>query len=304
MVYLCIYQLIPYDRASEFFADVYGRAPSKGTIIKACSDCSHKLVDVEEKIKEQLLKKHVLHADETGMQVNGKREWVHTISDEYLTFYAHHKKRGSEAIDEMGIIPQFNGVLVHDCWRPYFRYTCEHALCNAHLLRELEGISENFSQKWSVAMQNLLIESLEKIRGTPEKAKSLSSEWIQEYEKRYDAILKNGEEENPISINPEQKKKRGRPKKTKPQNLIARFRLYKEEILRFMKDFRVPFTNNRAERDVRMVKVQQKISGTFRSTEGASNFCRIRGYISTVKKNDVSVLESIRGAFVGNPFSY
>ena len=303
MVYLCIYQLIPYDRASEFFSDVYGRAPSKGTIIKTCSDCSEKLVDVEEKIKEHLLKKHVLHADETGMQVNGKREWVHTVSDEKLTFYAHHKKRGSVAIDEMGIIPQFSGVLVHDCWAPYFRYTCTHALCNAHLLRELEGISENFSQNWSVAMQNLLIEILEEIRETPENVISLSPERIRDYEERYDAILRMGDEENPISTIPEQKKKRGRPKKTKPQNLIARFRLYKENILRFIKDFRVPFTNNQAERDVRMVKVQQKISGTFRSTEGASNFCRIRGYISTVKKNAVPVLESIRGAFGGNPFT-
>ena len=303
MVYLCIYQLVPYDRTSEFFSDVYGRGPSKGTIIKACSDCSKNLVDVEEKIKQQLLKKHVLHADETGMQVNGKRKWVHTVSDEKLTFYAHHKKRGSVAIDEMEIIPQFNGVLVHDCWSPYFRYPCTHALCNAHLLRELEGVSENCNQKWSGIMQDLLIEILEEVRETSKTAASLSPERIREYEERYDATLRMGEKENLIPTNSEQKKKRGRPKKTKPQNLIARFWLHKENILRFMKDFRVPFTNNQAERDVRMVKVQQKISGTFRSEEGASNFCRIRGYISTVKKNAVPVLESIRGAFGGNPFT-
>ncbi len=303
MVYLCMYQLIPYDRTAEFFSDVYGRGPSKGTIIKACSDCSKNLVDVEEKIKEQLLKKHVLHADETGMQINGKREWLHTVSDENLTFYAHHEKRGSVAIDEMGIIPEFSGVLVHDCWNPYFRYSCTHALCNAHLLRELEGISENCEQKWSDMMQDLLNEILEEVHDTSKTATSLSPERIREYEERYDAVLKMGDKENPISTNPEQKNKRGPPKKTKSQNLIARFKLHKENILRFMKDFRVPFTNNQAERDVRMVKVQQKISGTFRSTEGASNFCRIRGYISTVKKNGVPVLESIRGAFVGNPFT-
>ena len=140
-------------------------------------------------------------------------------------------------------------------------------------------------------------------RCTHKTATPLSPERIREYEERYDAVLKMGDKENPISTNREQKNKRGPPKKTKSQNLIARFKLHKENILRFMKDFRVPFTNNQAELDVRMVKVQQKISGTFRSTEGASNFCRIRGYISTVKKNGVPVLELIRGAFVGNPFT-
>ena len=148
MVYLSIYQLIPYDRLSEFFSDVYGRGPSKATIIKACSDCFEKLKDVEEEIKQELLKGHVLHADETGMQVNGKREWLHTASSDRLTYYAHHKKRGTEAIDDMDIIPQYNGVLVHDCWSSYFGYTCTHALCNAHLIRDLEGTSENFGLEW------------------------------------------------------------------------------------------------------------------------------------------------------------
>jgi transposase len=303
MVYLCIYQLVPYDRACEFFGDVYGREPSKGTLIAAAADCSNNLVEVEAGIKELLLNEPALNVDETGMRVNGKRKWLHSASTAHLTFYAHHDNRGTKAMDEIGIIPQYGGVLIHDCWRSYFRYTCSHALCNAHLLRELEGISENYGQKWSDALKDLLIEILNAVRAAPDAATSLDPFQIEEYSRRYVAILESGREENPISLNPEQKGKRGRVKKTRAQNLIARCGDHKEDFLRFMTDFRVPFTNNQAERDVRMVKVQQKISGTFRSTEGPSNFCRIRGYISTVKKNRRPVLEAIRGAFEENPFT-
>lgn len=185
MVYLSIYQLIPYDRLSEFFSDVYGRGPSKATIIKACSDCFEKLKDVEEEIKQELLKGHVLHADETGMQVNGKREWLHTASSDRLTYYAHHKKRGTEAIDDMDIIPQYNGVLVHDCWSSYFGYNCTHALCNAHLIRDLEGTSENYGQEWSGKMQNLLFEILKEVRESPADVNSLPTKRIRYYDARY-----------------------------------------------------------------------------------------------------------------------
>ena len=302
MVYLCTYQLLPYERAAEIFSDLYGCSPVKATLMKSISDCATNLEEFENQVKHLLSEASVLCADETGLRVEGKREWLHTASTDRLTLYGHHLKRGSEAMDAIGVLPEFNGTMVHDCWSPYFGYACTHAVCNAHILRDLQGISENYDQKWSDELHDLLLEIYAAVKEAPESAISLEEDEMEDFRRRFDQILDSGEKENPQPPPPVQQGKHGRKKRTRAENLILRCRRYRDEILRFMTDFRVPFTNNLAERDIRMVKVQQKISGTFRSREGATNFCRVRGYISTVRKNGEAVLMAIGGAFRGEPF--
>lgn len=301
MVYLCVFQLVPYDRVCELFSDLFGRSLSKATLVKAVSDCYQNLTGVEERIKQLLIGAQVLNVDETGMRVNGVRQWVHVASTELLTWYGHHRKRGSHATDEMGILPGFEGTMVHDFWAPYFRYPCHHALCNAHLLRELNGISENYAQVWSGQMHDLIQEIKEVVDAARESKNTLNSQQIAGFEKRYRQIIAQGFCENPSPDSSDLVMKRGRKKQSKAKNLLDRCLKYEREILLFMHDPAIPFTNNQAERDIRMVKLQQKISGSFRSDEGASWFCRVRGYISTVKKNDRPVLASLVASFEGNP---
>jgi transposase len=302
MVYLCIYQLLPYDRACETFGDLFGRSISKATLVKAVSECSQNLAEVEDKIRALLVRAQVLHVDETGMRVNGVRQWLHVASTELLTWYGHHRKRGSQATDDMQILPLFKGTMVHDFWASYFRYSSGHAVCNAHVLRELKGISENYGQKWSELLHALIQEINEVVEGTREHSNALSDEQITDFEERYHQVIEMGVQENPITRSSDPIVKRGRKKQSKAKNLLDRCHHYQKEILLFMHDLSIPFSNNQAERDIRMVKLQQKISGTFRSDEGASCFCRIRGYISTLKKNEQPVLSCLVGAFDGNPF--
>jgi transposase len=303
MVYLCIYQLVPYDRVRETFSDIFGRSLSTGTLVNAVQDCNQNLAGVEEKVRELLTGAQVLYVDETGMRVTGIRQWLHVASTEVLTWYGHHRKRGNRATDDMQILPRFNGTMVHDFWAPYFRYPSRHALCNAHLLRELKGISENYQQSWSEELHTLILEIKGEVDSLPEHSCSLIPQKIADFENRYFRIIENGLNEIPIPANSDFPGKRGRKKQSKAKNLIDRCILFQREILAFMHNFSIPFSNNQAERDIRMVKLQQKISGTFRSEEGAAAFCRIRGYLSTVKKNDRPVLSSLVGAFQGNPFT-
>jgi transposase len=302
MVYLCIFQLLPYDRVSEFFSDLFGRSLSKATLVKAVSECSQNLIVVEERIRELLAGAQVLNVDETGMRVVGIRQWLHVASTDLLTIYAHHRKRGSEAMDAMLILPRFRGVMVHDFWSPYFHYLSRHALCNAHIIRELKGISENYGQKWSDQLHDLIYEIKVAVDTTRHTSSSLNHQLRTDFEERYSRILEAGMKENPALPLPEAIAKRGRKKQSKAKNLLDRCQKYRKEILTFMDDFTIPFTNNLAERDIRMMKLQQKISGTFRSEEGASNFCRVRGYISTVKKHKLPVMISLMGAFERAPF--
>jgi len=301
-VYLSQYQLIPYDRLSELFADIFGHNLSQATLVNANLSCYEILEPVEDEIKKQLIDSQVIHLDETGMQIKGIREWLHVVSTEYLTYYAAHHSRGSEANETMGILPVFEGRCVHDGWKPYFKFSCLHALCNAHHLRELTGVAEEDCQEWPCDMIDLLLE----IKRTAEERQSIDS-WldpdeVERFEVRYDQIIKKGMLENPPPKTPDLSKKRGRKKQTAAKNLVDRLSEYHREVLAFMYDPRVPFDNNLAERDIRMLKVQQKVSGTFRSRRGADSFCRIRGYISTARKNSVAVLDAIQGAFEGKPY--
>ena len=302
-VYLHDYQLIPYDRCCQLLRDVCGCEISPATLIRAENICFENLKNFEYEVKKLLSQSTVLHFDETGSRINGQRNWLHVACTSQMTYYMVHAKRGSEAMDVMGILPDFNGVAVHDFWSSYFKYLCVHALCNTHLTRELTGISENYSQQWSNDMKGLLLEIKSCVDETRKISDFLDPDQIRNFEEKYDMITKIGMQENqsPLIIQ-DQPKKRGRKKQTTAKNLLDRFIDFKDDILRFMHDFEVPFENNQAERDIRMMKVQQKISGTFRSIQGAVTFCRIRGYISTAKKNNLSVIDAIMDVFGGKAF--
>ena len=209
-------------------------------------------------------------------------------------------------MDDMGILPFYTGIAKHDCLNAYFKYpNFNNSLCNAHHLRELVWVIENERQVWAQQMFDLLLSAKAAVDEAKDNAKThLGLEQLADFVSRYNSIIALGYGENPFfEVWPAPKGKRGKPKKTKPRNLLERLDKYRTETLNFMFDFRIPFDNNQAERDLRMTKVQQKISGGFRSLQGAKIFCRIRGYISTVKKNSVPVLGAIRDAFLGNPFA-
>ena len=302
LVYLSVYQLIPYERLCEFFSDVFELSISKATIARALKNCNDNLADYDKIVQQALIRAPVLNVDETGFRVTAKRRWLHVACTAFLTWYGHHKDRGKSGTDALQILPDFKGTMVHDFWKTYFKYDCLHALCNAHLIRELTGISENFGQIWSDQMDALTHEIKKAVDSARLYSHSLSLEQITDFETRYARIIELGKQENPVPECVRPVGKRGRKKQSKAKNLLDRFESYPTEILAFMYDFTIPFDNNQAERDIRMMKVQQKISGTFRSEEGADWFCRIRGYISTVRKHDRPVLISIKDAFKGKPF--
>jgi transposase-like protein len=228
---------------------------------------------------------------------------LHAAATPNLTYYQIHPKRGCDAMDHMDILPNFNGRAIHDFWKPYFKYHCNHGLCNAHHLRELIFLHEQHDQQWAKEMMDCLVDIKKSVDEAKTSTDTLFKEQIQKFEARYQNILDEGYNENPLPKKESTKrKKRGRIKKTKARNLLERLDEHRKEVLAFMYDFKVPFDNNLIERDLRMAKVQQKISGTFRSQDGADAFCRIRSYISTVRKNAVNAIDAIGNAFEGCAF--
>jgi transposase len=208
----------------------------------------------------------VLHVDESGLRVTGKLHWLHVASTDSLTSYEVHAKRGQEAMEDAGILGEFKGTAVHDHWKPYFKYDeCNHALCNAHHLRELRFIDKQYQQPWAKDMADLLLESKAAVAATPAPLMSLPPPELEGFEKRYDEVVQSGFDANPapVTTSEGEVKKRGRPKQPPPVNLLIRLRDFKGGVLAFMSDFRIPFDNNQGERDVRMVKVKQKVSGGF-----------------------------------------
>lgn len=300
-VYFNNYHHIPVARTAEIFEDVFGHRISEGVIVQSNDAAATAVAPSTEAIKDQLINSDVANFDESGLKVKGKLHWLHVASNEKLTHYEVHKKRGQTAMDDIAILPEFQGTAVHDHWKSYFAYNdCEHSLCNAHHLRELKFINENYGQTWAKEMSNLLIEIKEEVHSTKAHSDPLDSSKISAFEARYDKIVEDGLKANPP---PEkQPEKKGKVKQSPPKNLLDRLKSHKKNVLLFMHDFRVPFDNNQGERDVRMIKVKQKVSGTFRSDDGADAFCRIRGYISTVRKHSRNVIDAIQSAFKGMPF--
>ena len=296
---------VPVERTTEIFADLVQHRGSEATVLKASEQLERCIEPSTAAVKARLRDAAVLHVDESGLRVTGKLYWLHVASTERLTSYEVHAKRGQEAMEDAGILGAFTGTAVHDHWKPYFKYeACNHALCNAHHLRELRFIDKQYQQPWAKAMAELLLAIKAAVAATPAPTMSLSPLELEGFAKRYDAVVQSGFDANPAPrpTTEGEGKPRGRPKQPPPVNLLIRLRDFKGEVLAFMSDFRVPFDNNQGERDVRMVKVKQKVSGGFRTLEGGKRFGRIRGYISTARKNAKNVFEAIRDAFDGNPF--
>jgi transposase len=296
---------IPVERTTEIFEDLVQHRVSDATVLKASEQLDTCIEPSTEAVKGMLRAAEVLHVDESGLRVTGKLHWLHVACTDSLTSYEVHAKRGQEAMDEAGILGAFTGTAVHDHWKSYFKYDeCAHALCNAHHLRELQFIDKQYHQPWATDMSKLLLEIKAAVEATPAPAMSLAPPELEAFEKRYDEVVQSGFDANPAPVPTTggEVKTRGRPKQPPPVNLLIRLRDFKGQVLAFMFDFRVPFDNNQGERDVRMVKVKQKVSGGFRTLGGAKRFGRIRGYISTARKNAKNVFEAIQDAFDGTPF--
>lgn len=292
MLYLSVFQLVPQQRTTEAMNDLFGVCVSEGTLNTILKRAHFRLEGTIKAIKAAIRGSPVIHCDETGMYVSGKRLWEHTCGTERFTYYYCHRGRGIEAIKDGGIVPGYQGRVIHDAWPSYFNFDVLNGLCNAHNLRELIFVKEVFKQRWVQKM----IDHICYIKKVVDQAKAhgrngLSQSSLKKYREKYDRIISNG-----FRVNPEpeyHEKKRGRKKQSPAKNLLDRLYKYADEIVAFMYDFRVPFDNNLSERDLRMTKVKQKISGCFRSMEGAHAFCRIRSYISTIRKQGHNVFEHL-----------
>lgn len=296
-VYMSQYQLLPYQRIQEYFSEQLHIPLSQGSLFNFNKEAFERLADFSAITKDKLARAERLHADETGINVEGKRRWLHCASNASWTDFFAHEKRGCEAMNVQGILPRFTGVLCHDHWKPYYRYTgCSHALCNAHHLRELTCAHEQDKQAWASKMKTLL----EGINHAVHDANGLlDKDKAKHYRSRYRRLLKQAEIECPAPAQSQHQGKRGRVKRSKSRNLLERLIHYEDDVLRFMENPGVPFTNNQGESDIRMTKVQQKISGCFRSMEGAEIFCRVRGYLSTCRKQGVKSSRAMEMLFEG-----
>jgi len=300
-VYLVEQQLVPYHRVQALLADLFGAQVSVGTLVRWVGQAAQALEPVEAQIKMALRRAPVLHSDETGVRRAGALAWAHVASTHRLTHYAVHPKRGGEATAAMGILPTYRGVSVHDGWAAYRTLTtCRHALCNIHHLRELTFLEEQYHQTWAKDLKALLLE----MKAATDQARSqgslrLSAALRQTFVSRYEALLALGLAANPPPTH--RPRRRGRIKQSPTRNLLERLLLGQEQVLAFLDDLTIPFDNNQAERDLRMLKVQQKVSGSFRSDGGAAAFARIRGYLSTLSKQGYALLAALESLFTGQP---
>lgn len=299
-VYLSQFQLLPYNRVADYFKDQLAIPLSEGSIYNFNVEAAALVTSsgAEAVIKQHLQEAECLHVDETGINIGGKKHWLHGASTPRWTYFYPHKKRGTEAMDEAGIIPVFTGILCHDHWKPYYTYSdCLHALCNAHHLRELERAWEQDGQQWAKAMQDLL----KRINiAVLDAGGQLSAKEAKPYRADYKKLLRNAEKESPPPDETQRKPgQRGKLKRSKARCLLDRLIDYENDVLRFMENETVPFTNNQGENDIRMTKVQQKISGCFRSMEGAQIFCLTRSYISSCRKQTIRATEALTSLFMG-----
>jgi transposase len=304
VVYLVEQQLVPYARVRELLADLFGQPLSVGTLVTMVQQCAQTLAPIEDVLKAEAQAAPVLHNDETGVRVAGRLQWVHVSSTATLTHYGVHTKRGTAATDELGILPVFRGVSVHDGWKPYQTYTaCRHALCNVHHLRELTFVEEELHQSWAGHLKALLQEMKAAVAAARASGlTSLPPPQRQALRARYETLLLTGLAANPPPPRlPLGGRRRGRRKQSPARNLLERLWLGQAEVLAFLDDFAIPFDNNQAEQDLRMFKVQQKISGCFRADAGAQAYCRIRSYLSTLRKRRQTLLQALYTAFTGRP---
>ena len=300
--YLNTYQLIPLARTCELLGDFYGHTPAEAIVLTSNATMVDHIEPSLETIEQRLIAVDVAHFDESGLRVEGQLHWLHVASTDHLTHYHVHRKRGQDGMKAAGILSEFKGRAVHDHWQSYFTFKgCRHALCNAHHLRELQFVVDQYEQAWAQEMMQLLLDIKAEVDAAPSEQMFLPPERLAHFEQRYDQLIAQGLAANPPPVDPPPKK-RGRKKQSPPKNLLDRLQQRKRQVLAFMYDFRVPFDNNLAERDVRMVKIKQKISGTFRTLAGAETFCAIRSYISTARKQGQNVIDALHSALMGSPF--
>jgi len=298
-VYLQTYQHLPFERTQEYFRDVHQLNLSEGTLATAQALCAATLTPVESAIRGAVIHAPVANFDETGLRTDGHTDWLHVACTPDLTYYALQPQRGRAAMDAIGILPAFKGIAVHDALSGYFGYACGHSLCNAHLLRDLTAVSELTRQHWPAHLTALLL----KIKATVERARDagqtqLPPRRLKDFTAQYEQLVKSGLRANPP---PKPTGRVGRPAQGPIRSVLLRLKTRASAVLAFMHDFRVPFDNNRAEQDVRMLKVKQKVSGCFRSRAGAEIFCRIRGYLSTMRKQGHNALAVLTSVFTGQP---
>lgn len=292
-VYLIVFQHLPYDRACQLLQDLAGAAVSTGTLSDWVTRAAAGLTDFDERVRELLAAAEVRHFDETGARIAGRLGWVHSACTATLTRYTAHSRRGCEAIDDAGVLPDFKGVAVHDGWAPYRNCDgCRHGLCNTHHPSELQAACEA-GRTWPVAMSCLLLDTKDLV----EQARAahhdhLDPEALAELAVSYQTIIKMGHDEHGAATG----------KRSKAHNLLLRLERYQDDVLRFAGDLRVPFSNNQAEQDIRMVKLQQKISGCWRMTAGAERFLAVRSYVSTARKHGHRPLDVLGRLAAGQPW--
>ena len=293
VVHLTHHHMMPVQRTAALMEDFFGLSMSEATVLAASEEARSLLQPSVDAIGQAIQAAAVAHADETGMRVAGKLHWMHILATTMLTWMACHEKRGRQAFDALAILPGFLGTLIHDGWKPYRELPCQHGLCNAHHLRELTYVFEELKEAWAGRMIELLVAACHEVHqvGAP-----LPAVRVADFRSRYVEILAEGEALNP----PVQKSgKRGRTRQSKPTNLLLRLRTYSDDVWRFATDHHVPFTNNLAEQAVRMPKVKQKISGGFRTRNGADTFCTIRSYLATLHKQGDNLFQALTLTFKG-----
>lgn len=305
LVYFNQYQFVPLERTVEIMEALYGQPVSEASVVEACAEVARRVEPINQAAKEELkVAAEPVRFDETGGRIAKKLWWLHVACTSLLTYLEAHEKRGRQALDHIGILPQRQGTALHDRYRSYDPYEAvSHAFCNAHHLRELKFIQERYQQSWALDMEKLLLEIKKTVEEAQPVVEHLSAQQLADFEARYDVIVTAGLRVNaqlePATPVP---KKRGKRKQPPAKNLLDHFCSRKRGVLAFMYDFKVPFDNNQAERDLRMVKLKQKVSGCFRSSDGAKVFCHIRSYISTARKNEQNVLDVLKMALFGSPF--
>lgn len=292
-LYLFNQQLMPFDRLRQICLDLFGQPLSLGTLTQTNERAYQTLEPVESAIVRALIQAPVVNVDESGLRVDGKLHWLHVASTALLTFYGVHDKRGTEAMDALGILPQCHQWLVHDHWKPYYRYDALHALCNQHLLRELKFLAEENHQAWAAQLSQFLIEW----KDNPLTQEGLDEQQFNKAHARYKTIVRQGRREHP-----RRQPGQGRTSQCKAANMLDRLQDYDLCVLAFLIDPQVPFTNNQGEQDIRMIKVKQKISGCFRTLAGAQVFARVRSYLSTCRKQGQNLFEACHRAVIGQPF--
>jgi transposase len=303
MVYFNQYHHLPIERTSEILVDLYGQGVSAATIVAASARVAPQVAPVVEAIRESLVSTATpVHVDETGARVAEKLHWIHVACTTSLTYLFLSPRRGGQAHAEINILPRRTGPVVHDDYQAYFTYDAlAHATCNAHHLRELLFIQQRYQQPWADELAKLLIQIKHAVEKTQQSGLArLTAEQLVDFEQSYLALLDRGDADNPPATARTQA--RGKLKQSPPRNLLNRLRKHRCAVLAFMFDFNVPFDNNQAERDLRMVKLKQKVAGCFRTTAGATLFCTIRSYIATVRKHGISILQALIDAFLGSPF--